>query len=740
MDMNFMKRFVILLLALVALSSIRTQGQSLRGKIIYVSSSQEVILKFRSGITNFSFTPKESASLFERRLTNNKNFSISSTIENFNVTNLIILEGDNTHLFILEYKEKLDPRTETLYDFSSKEKLRNEAEKIDLAAKDASSKGTVDTTIKVTNTSNTTTTKEHTSTAEEINNAYSELATKANQAFLKKNFDEAKDFYTRALVLKPNDPWCISQIQWIDNQKNARQVEDQQKTADLSFKKHVQSGDSAFDKKSYDVARFAYNDALREKPGDSHVKNQLLKIDQALKEDSYKSFMSIGADALSNQLFDNAENAYKEALKIKPNDPEAKKGLIKISTAKTAATVNQKADQIRIEKENQYNDTVALADNMFDAGLYVEARKKYMKADKMRPGETRVKVRISEIDSIMSKRKAEVSKAKQDSINAVSYQNEIEKGNKAFEAKDYKKAKSSFEMAQKLKPQEKYPAERISATEVMLTQIEEEKKAEVQRKALEDANNKKYSFSIKQGSAAVNKGEYEVAKAFYLQAQDLKPAEKLPATQLQIINAKLAEIRDNKMYENFLHLGDSSYIAKDLKTALRWYDSARLLKPTATYPNNQIIAVNKALMLREDIARKNKRTEEFEKALPTFKKADALRLERKYEEAYKGYTEFLNQIDTFNINEYLITERYYVKQAKDFLVRLEQYKPKPTVDTITKPIDGDDKKKKKKKNKSTSTGFKPTESSINIAENFRSIQSVTQAGFRRSRWLMQPVS
>jgi hypothetical protein len=108
--MRFKKLFASLLVGWLALNSLKSNGQSLRGKVIYVSSSQEVILKFRSGITNYDFSPKESASLFGKRLTNRKNLSLSSTIENFPSTTLSILEGNNTHLFLLEYKEKLDPK------------------------------------------------------------------------------------------------------------------------------------------------------------------------------------------------------------------------------------------------------------------------------------------------------------------------------------------------------------------------------------------------------------------------------------------------------------------------------------------------------------------------------------------------------------------------------------------------------------------------------------------------------
>src|SRR5688572_13624044 len=135
--MNFKNEFAFLLFCAMSVASLESSSQSLNGKVIYVSPSEEVMLKFQSVITDVNYANKEASTSFRHKITHNKNFSINSTVESFSPTSLFISEGGNTHLFILEYKATLDPRTETLYDFSSKKKLKTEAEKIDLAAKDA---------------------------------------------------------------------------------------------------------------------------------------------------------------------------------------------------------------------------------------------------------------------------------------------------------------------------------------------------------------------------------------------------------------------------------------------------------------------------------------------------------------------------------------------------------------------------------------------------------------------------
>src|SRR5687767_768998 len=105
----FQKRLITLLLTGIFMTlSSSLSAQSMVGKKIFVSPTQEVMIKFPAVITNYNIQHKESANLFETRITNNKNLSINSNIPNFKSTNLVVNEGGNTHIFILEYKEALD--------------------------------------------------------------------------------------------------------------------------------------------------------------------------------------------------------------------------------------------------------------------------------------------------------------------------------------------------------------------------------------------------------------------------------------------------------------------------------------------------------------------------------------------------------------------------------------------------------------------------------------------------------
>ena len=79
-----------------------------------------------------------------------------------------------------------------------------------------------------------------------------------------------------------------------------------------------------------------------------------------------------------------------------------------------------------------------------------------------------------------------------------------------------------------------------------------------------------------------------------------------------------------------------------------------------------------------------------------YKKADKLRVERRFEEAYKGFKTFMHQIDTNNLNEYQSSQLLYINQAKDYIARLQPYLPKPKPETPPPAVQTKKGKKKKK--------------------------------------------
>jgi hypothetical protein len=682
-------------------------AQSMVGKRIFVSPSQEVMIKFPAVITNYNIQNKESANLFETRITNNRNLSINSNIQNFKSTNLVVNEGGNTHIFILEYKETLDGIQESLYDFSKRKTASAEAkrlEELNKSTANASSSG--GNTAKTNPPATSSTTPVIDLPANSKENEYYDVIRRADSAYLKGNYDVAKQYYTTAQRLNPNDNWASQQLGNIELRIKSGAKSEPLKANDAAYLKHIKTGDSAFNKKLFPAAKAAYVAALNIKNTDRYAASQIVKVEKALNEEDYTRLMKFGKEALSNKLLPEAEAAFTDALKKKGNDTEAKKMLEVVRREKTMASKRQEAETTSTIKLNQFRDTLQAADQLFRQARYDDAKKLYQKADRLKPGEAYALSRIKQIDSILVLRKSVMNKMKKDSADLLLYNGILDKAGKALDAGDLKKAKSLYIQAQTLRPDEKLPAQKISSIDVMLADEDAKKRNAAAERTKTETENKQYNTFIKQGNAAAIKKQYAAATDYYLQARAIKPGESYPRTQIELLSKKMEEIRNEEKYKEFIHLADSTaFQAGDQLAALRIYDSARALKPAEVYPRKQIISINdqlrKAASRALEQQRQKERTEQFNMAFENYRKGDDSRLQRKYPEAYTAYSKFLQQLDTTNLTGYLSTELFYINLAKDYIRRLETYKPKPVVDTIkTAPADD----KRRRRNRKTTAG------------------------------------
>ena len=154
---------------------------------------------------------------------------------------------------------------------------------------------------------------------------------------------------------------------------------------------------------------------------------------------------------------------------------------------------------------------------------------------------------------------------------------------------------------------------------------------------------------------------------------------------------------DSMRYDLYIEAGDSlAWIAKDYTNALKWYDSALRIRPNATLPKKQIKAVKQLQSQSDQLAADKAKKERFDKAMIHYKKADALKTERKYPEAHAEYVKCLEVADTTRLSEYSSAQLYYINDAKDYTARLQHYLPKPVIYTPPPPAVETNKKKKKK--------------------------------------------
>jgi hypothetical protein len=222
-------------------------AQSLRGKIIYVSPTQEVNLKFRSVVENYSFVNKVESGRFKIKVSNNRNLRINSLVSAFRPANIVITEGENTHLFILAYKDKL-AESEIVYDFSSKEKLQDETYRLTKGSSPPAKQPAQPNNMVVTQAINKV---EAQPAQKELDTKYADLVALADKAYNDNKLDEANGLYTAALVLKPNDSWCNARLNVIRDIKDSEKPQEVKTVAiETKSKNPAKTNDNAAPKSS----------------------------------------------------------------------------------------------------------------------------------------------------------------------------------------------------------------------------------------------------------------------------------------------------------------------------------------------------------------------------------------------------------------------------------------------------------------------------------------------------------
>ncbi len=148
-----------------------------------------------------------------------------------------------------------------------------------------------------------------------------------DEAMKRKRFDEAIKFYAQALTLKPGDRAATDKLESAKKQK-----------ADLeAYASIIIDADNLYVEKEFEQARDKYNQALTLKPEDSYPRTMLEKIDVALMDISqanqsrYDIAIAMADKYYNEQDYDRAMEEYKNASRFKPNDSYAQQKINNIN-------------------------------------------------------------------------------------------------------------------------------------------------------------------------------------------------------------------------------------------------------------------------------------------------------------------------------------------------------------------------------------------------------------------------
>jgi tetratricopeptide (TPR) repeat protein len=110
----------------------------------------------------------------------------------------------------------------------------------------------------------------------------------------------------------------------------------------------------------------------------------------------------------------------------------------------------------------------------------------------------------------------------------------------------------------------------------------------------ESGLNQLYNEYISLADGFFDNQRYNVSRAWYYKAWDVKPEETYPPQRIEEINRLVGSLllsQRDRDYQNFVNLADSTFRENQLAVARGWYNRALSVKSEETYPREQLQAI-----------------------------------------------------------------------------------------------------------------------------------------------------
>jgi tetratricopeptide (TPR) repeat protein len=451
---------------------------------------------------------------------------------------------------------------------------------------------------------------------------YDNLVNQADELYMTKQLQPAKEKYQSALKIYPSESYPKDMIEKINSA-----LQDKLGKEEL-YAQSVAQGDAFLAAKDYANALSEYQNASELKPAETYPKNKIKEVNaiidqQEANEQTYHLAIKNGDAYLSAQNYTAAKKEFETARLIKPDEPYP----------------NEKLNSINKVLEDQqavmdsYQASMDKADAFFANSSYEQALAEYKNALIILPGDLTASEKIEEIKSI--------KKAEKDLD--FEYTQLIADADAMMTSKDLAGAREKYTAAKELKPTESYPQEK-------LTEIEQ--KLSDQREL-----NNAYNKSLATADLYYNKGEYKQALAEYEKASQLKPSEQVPLDRIAEINLTLSqENKEIEAYNNILNQADNMFGLQQYEEAKKLYLKATYLNSRDQYPKTKLDEVE-AILTEQALAE-----QEYNKLVAA---ADRMMEDGEYQKARERYNEALLVIPGSNYPTQKLKEIDGIEEAND---------------------------------------------------------------------------
>jgi tetratricopeptide (TPR) repeat protein len=309
------------------------------------------------------------------------------------------------------------------------------------------------------------------------------------------------------------------------------------------------------------------NEDAKQKPDEDRLAEERRQLDEErrqLEEEkkglAFARLMRQGEEALTKKQYTEAEKAYREALKLRPDDADAKSGL---TAAKTSALAEKAVTEHTKEEQQKREAEIA---RLLEQGKTAMGKKEFAAA-----------VRTFKIAKDLAPDNADVGKALDDALAAADadagekkkladYQAHLDAGRAAMTAQRFDEAVREFQAALKVLPGDVTAALNLKTAQNRLA-------------AGADLAKRQEAFAdlMQRAQAALNAKRPDQAVPLLKEALKVFPDDKNARKSLQA--AKLDAATAEAEYNRLLALGDAAMTRNRFEEANRLYTQAAQVLP-----------------------------------------------------------------------------------------------------------------------------------------------------------------
>jgi tetratricopeptide (TPR) repeat protein len=295
---------------------------------------------------------------------------------------------------------------------------------------------------------------------------YNELITNADALRDKKSWEEAKKLYLQANTVIPTNPYPEEQINFINDQMKTETNAEFQ----VQYDKLIAAADGKFNEKDYTKAKELFTRARNMNPNDNYPLQKLSEIDQLLiqmasnkiddekfqaNQEKYNQLIKKADAAQSQEEWNKAKELYIQANKTLPSESYPQEQI---------DIINQKMKDSAVDEiEKQYNKIIDVADQMFKDEKYDKAINLYRRAQSIKPDDTYPPEQIKKVEE------AKMIALNNDKTNK-EFELLVKEGKRAFSAKNYRLSLKKFQQSLKIQSDAKFPTQKIAEINKILDQ------------------------------------------------------------------------------------------------------------------------------------------------------------------------------------------------------------------------------------------------------------------------------